>query len=234
MPSVGVACVRYLVFFFNFLFAVTGLVVIVTGAIIQSSYHHYSNFLGESFWTAPIVLIVIGSVIFVVACFGCCGAAKESPCMIITFSVFLGLVFLAEIGIGVAGYYKHEELSGVLEKGFNETLDNYSNSLPAQEAWNLVQSEMKCCGVNGPKDWEPIFKNDTVPKSCCHELPIGTTKCTRKHADPEGCFPKLSAFLGSKSLILAGIGVGLAAVQLVAVLLACCLYGSFRRQYETV
>ncbi|EAT45481.1 AAEL003236-PA [Aedes aegypti] len=93
---------------------------------------------------------------------------------------------------------------------------------------------MKCCGVNGPEDWQPIFKNDTVPKSCCHELPIGVNRCTRKYADPEGCFPKLSAFLGSKSLLMAGIGVGLAAIQLVAVLLACCLYGSFRRQYETV
>ncbi|KFB47952.1 AGAP008527-PA-like protein [Anopheles sinensis] len=68
----------------RFSLKVTGLVVIVTGAIIQSNYYHYSNFVGDNFWTAPIVLIVIGSIIFVVACFGCCGAAKESPCMIIT------------------------------------------------------------------------------------------------------------------------------------------------------
>uniref|UniRef100_A0A2M4AUK4 Tetraspanin n=2 Tax=Anopheles triannulatus TaxID=58253 RepID=A0A2M4AUK4_9DIPT len=234
MPSLGISCVRYLVFFFNFLFAITGGIVVITGTVIQSYYYHYSNFVGESFWTAPIVLIVIGSIIFVVACFGCCGAAKESPCMIITFSIFLGVVFLVEIGIGVAGYYKHEQLSGILEKGFNKTLESYPNDKGAQEAWNLVQSEMQCCGINGPEDWEPIYKNDTVPRACCHRMPVGVNKCTREYASTEGCFSKLSNFLGSKSLILAGIGIGLAIVQLIAVLLACCLYGSFRRQYETV
>ncbi|KAL9707367.1 hypothetical protein quinque_010885 [Culex quinquefasciatus] len=169
--------------------------------------------LGESFWTAPIVLIVIGSVIFVVACFGCCGAAKESPCMIITFSVFLGLVFLAEIGIGVAGYYKHEELSGAGEGLQRNAGQLLQQSLPAQEAWNL----------------DPV--GDEVLRLV---LPRAADRDEQVHPEarrPGGLLPrKLSAFLGSKSLILAGIGVGLAAVQLVAVLLACCLYGSFRRQ----
>lgn len=129
------------------------------------------------------------------------------------FSIFLALVFLAEIGIGIAGYYKHEELSGILEKGFNKTLDSYATDKGAQEAWNLVQSEMVCCGIKGPEDWEPIYKNDTVPRACCHRMPVGVNKCTREYASTEGCFSKLSSYLGSKSLILAGIGIGLAIVQ---------------------
>lgn len=63
--------------------------------------------------------------------------------MICTFSIFLTLIFIAEIAIGIVGYIKHAELRGVLEQQFNKTLDDYANSIEAQHAWSLVQSEME-------------------------------------------------------------------------------------------
>lgn len=53
------------------------------------------------------------------------------------------LIFIAEIAIGITGYVKHAELKGVLEHQFNKTLDEYANSIEAQHAWSLVQSEME-------------------------------------------------------------------------------------------
>lgn len=121
----------------------TGLFTIVVGAVIQSSYQHYENFVGENFWTAPILLMIVGSLIFVISFLGCCGALRESSWMICTFSIFLTLIFIAEIAIGIAGYIKHAELRGVLEQQFNKTMDDYANSIEAQHAWSLVQSEME-------------------------------------------------------------------------------------------
>ena len=63
--------------------------------------------------------------------------------MICTFSIILTIIFIAEICIGVAGYMKHAELKGVLEQQFNKTLDDFANSIEAQHAWSLVQSEMQ-------------------------------------------------------------------------------------------
>lgn len=120
----------------------------------------------------------VGSLIFVISFFGCCGALRESSWMILTFSVFLTLVFVTEIGIGVAGYIKHGELPGILEKQFNKTMEDYTNSVEAQHAWSLVQGELECCGIHGPTDWRPIFKNKTVPAMCCHILPEGVKHCT--------------------------------------------------------
>jgi len=37
-----------------------------------------------NFTASPIAMMVVGSIIFVVAFFGCCGAFRESHCMIIT------------------------------------------------------------------------------------------------------------------------------------------------------
>lgn len=69
----------------------TGLIVFTVGAVILARYYHYYNFVGEAYWSAPLVLIVVGAVVFIIAFFGCCGAIKESSCMILTVSATLNL-----------------------------------------------------------------------------------------------------------------------------------------------
>ncbi|KAG4070067.1 hypothetical protein HA402_013727 [Bradysia odoriphaga] len=229
MGACGVSCVKYLVFVFNLLFALTGLAILCVGAIIQSTYHHYSTFVGASFWSAPILLIVVGAIVFVIAFLGCCGALKENSCMVSAFYCWSS--FCAELGIGIAGYVKHGQLEGILETGFNKTMAEYSKN---EEAWDLVQKEMHCCGIKGPADYQPIFQNNSLPNSCCTKFPPNSNVCTQQNALQDGCMPKLLHFLESKSLILAGVGIGIALVQLIGVCYACCLYRAFRRNYETV
>uniref|UniRef100_A0A1A9WP44 Uncharacterized protein n=1 Tax=Glossina brevipalpis TaxID=37001 RepID=A0A1A9WP44_9MUSC len=35
------------------------------------------------------------------------------------------------------------------------------------EAWNHIQSEMMCCGIDDPTDWRRLSLNKTLPSSCC-------------------------------------------------------------------
>ncbi|XP_059616981.1 CD63 antigen [Phlebotomus argentipes] len=234
MASCGIICVKYLMFLFNLLFALTGLLILTVGAIIQSSYNHYSNFVDHTIWVAPILLIIVGSIVFIIAFFGCCGAVKENSCMVLTFSVFLIIIFLLEIGIGIAGYVKHGQLEDILEKGFNSTLHNYDKNVDSQHAWSLIQSELKCCGIQGPSDWQQVFHNTTLPTSCCIEMPVNVNQCTKEFAMKDGCMPELLALLQKNALILAGVGIGIAVVQLLAVCFACCLSRAFKRNYEAV
>lgn len=82
---------------------------------------------------------MVGALAFLIAFVGCCGAVKESSCMVLTFSVFLVVIFLCEIGIGIAGYIKHGQLNAILEKGFNQTMIDYEENV---DAWKLIQSEV--------------------------------------------------------------------------------------------
>lgn len=234
MASCGVICVKYLMFLFNLLFALTGLFILTIGAIIQSSYHHYANFVDESVSVAPILLIVVGSVVFIIAFFGCCGAVKENSCMVLTFSGFLILIFLLEIGIGIAGYVKHGQLEEILEKGFQSTLQNYEHNIDSKHAWNLIQAELDCCGIHGTQDWAPIFKNASLPRDCCSELPFNNVECTAHYAHQNGCLPRLLSILQTNTLILGAVGVGIAIIQLLAVCFACCLSRAFSKNYESV
>lgn len=88
----------------------TGLSILTVGAFIESTYHHYGDFVGECVrntqlmvdylthitykrthigsyvWSAPIMLIVVGALVFIIAFVGCCGAVKESSCMVLSVS----------------------------------------------------------------------------------------------------------------------------------------------------
>lgn len=143
------------------------------------------------------------------------------PCLSIQnvqFSILLVLIFLTEIGVGIAGYIKHSELPGILDSQFNKTLETYKTDADAKQSWNLIQEEFKCCGISKPEDWKPIFRNDTVPRSCCPpgtippDLPKNTT-CTQEFAAKQGCKNRLYDFLDGYALILGGVGLGIAAIQ---------------------
>lgn len=55
------------------------------------------------------------------------------------FCILLLLIFLCELGIGIAGYVKHGELENILEKGFNQTMADYSNH---EDSWDMIQKEV--------------------------------------------------------------------------------------------
>merc|ERR1711937_705598 len=106
--------IKYLLFFFNLLFALSGLLLIITGCVIQGAYSDYLDFLGDDFFNTPVFMIVVGCIIFFVAFFGCCGAIKENHCMTTTFAFLLGIIFLMEIGAGIAAYKLKGQVNDLL------------------------------------------------------------------------------------------------------------------------
>jgi CD63 antigen len=68
-------------------FQISGIAILSVGAIIQNFYSNYTDFLHGKFFVGPVLLIVVGVIVFVVAFFGCCGAIKENHCMILTVSL---------------------------------------------------------------------------------------------------------------------------------------------------
>ena len=62
--------VKYLMFFFNFIFFLSGLALIVIGAMIRSDYGDYFSYTDSKFATAEIFIIVIGIVVFLIGFFG--------------------------------------------------------------------------------------------------------------------------------------------------------------------
>ncbi|XP_012057731.1 PREDICTED: CD63 antigen-like [Atta cephalotes] len=236
MVSGGMACVKYLLFLFNLIFAITGIVFISVGGVILVVYSGYSNFVDSWFFAAPLLMIVVGVIVFLVSFFGCCGAVKENHCMIITFSVLLLLIFALELGAGITGYMMRGEVANMLENRLNDTLRQYELNPDIRRSWDIMQHDLQCCGMNNPADWLHVgFRDNTVPDSCCKEIPA-QSRCDLNsiHVNSDGCMMKLQSAIENNAMILGGVGIGVALIQLIGVVFACCLARSIRREYETV
>lgn len=241
-------CIKYLLFGFNLVFAITGLALIITGGVIQGAYSQYLDFLGDQFFNTPVLLVVVGCIIFCITFFGCCGAVKENHCMTLTFSVLLALIFVIELGAGISAYMLRSQVHGIVQTNMEKGLLNYGKegSEGVTETWNIVQHELTCCGAEEYKDWVNTTyssdNNNAVPDSCCLVDAEGcgkgilsldeTEAATKIHT--AGCLDEFQTLIINNVATVGSIGVVIALIQIIGVVFACCLAKNIKSQYETV
>ena len=190
----------------------------------------------DKFWTGAVLLISVGSIVFLVSFLGCCGAIRNSNVMVMSFAVLLIIIFILELTAAVAGYLLRDDVHNVVEGALNKSIYNYPNDTRTQEGWNVMQYDFSCCGVNGPADWQKVFGNNVLPDVCCPDKDAAD-KCTMDGShkyNKIGCLNIFENFLKEKALIAGSVGLGVCFIQLAGVVLACCLGRAIRKDYETV
>ncbi|XP_055296819.1 23 kDa integral membrane protein-like isoform X2 [Sitodiplosis mosellana] len=228
--DLGLTFTKYVVFFFNFLFAIIGIAMITVGAIVRTKIVDYHDFIDYDLTPYPILLIVAGCVVFLIAFLGCCGACKESTCMIFLYSIIVILIVAFEVGIIVAAYVKRNDVENIVDKKLNYTLHKVNEIDTFAASWHLLQTELKCCGIKGPEDWDGILPGqNSLPASCC--LREKGAQCSKGDASvqKDGCKAKFLDYLKSNLVTVAGVGIGVAVIQLFAIVFSCCLYSAYRR-----
>ncbi|KAM6977573.1 CD63 antigen [Aplochiton taeniatus] len=170
----GMKCVKYLLFLSNFIFWLCGLALIILGVLVQIALHK-TLLIQDASASAPLVIIAVGVVILFISFFGCCGACKESHCMVTMFSVLLCLIIIVEIGAAIAAYVFRGKVTEVVQNSLTEMITRYSNSSEEfKKVVDRLQEDLKCCGIHNSSDWVH-FKpdSDSVPDSCCVNVTTG-------------------------------------------------------------
>jgi len=186
-------CVKYTMFFFNFLFWLSG--VLLVGVGVYAALDKWSS--GEAFKLQTIfdvmfnigfLLMIIGGIVFVVSFAGCIGALRENMCLLRFYSLCLLIFFLAEMTLLALSFIYPNKLTEFLETELSEKLiKSYRDDLDFQNLIDLVQQDFKCCGISpeGYLDWDkneyfnctkrkednPSVERCGVPYSCCHAQP---------------------------------------------------------------
>jgi len=222
--------VKYFMVLCNILFAIAGIALIGFGAYAQIAAKDYLNFLGDNYVNTPIFIIILGGVIFAIAFFGCCGAWQENKCLIYTYSVLLVIILIAQVAAGVTAFVLKGDLKTEITKNMNNGLTNYNSSgyEGVTLTWDLVQKELKCCGVENYNDWKNVtqFSAGAVPDSCCiggqvegcGKAPVDATKIYS-----QGCFTLFSEEFISNLTIVGAVALGIAVGELLAIAFSCCL-----------
>lgn len=214
----GMSIVKFIVFTFNLLCALGGLALLVLGAFIQANIKFVIDVVNDYKFTAPaIVLIVVGSIIFIIAFLGCCGAAKESHCMLISYAVLLCCIFIVEVVIASLAFVYRKDAEDLILKSLDDMYTQYPNDPNIREIVDSMQTNMQCCGENGPLDWF-----GTLPKSCFpSDSLIPYTS---------GCRSKLVEFMNWSGNVLGGVALGIAAIEIVGIIFSCCLANTIKNE----
>jgi len=225
-------CIKYLMFFFNFLFWLSGLILIIIGAIVRDKYGDYFSFVDNKFANAPMLIIVVGVIVFIIGFLGCCGAVKENYCMVTTFAVLLALIFILEIVAGALGISYKSKVNVEVEKRLQLAVNEYRTSKGAKDLLDWAQETMNCCGYAGPAD----YVNGTCPGAgnavaSCHV----DNDCKKDLRDTKkGCKDAFIAFVKSNMALVGGVAIGIAFIQLLGIIFACLLMRAIKGEYEVV
>lgn len=233
--DVGLRCIKYLLFAVNSLFVLTGVMIISVGTTIYAVYENFSHFLDPSYFSPATLLIVVGIFIFIIAFMGCCGAIRESTCMVLVFAVLLSFVLVLELAAAIAAYSLQDGIKDLLAEKINLTMHQYGKNQEATFAINFMQSRLHCCGYNNSMDWVNVSLNETnmdVPDSCCayiiDEIAEFAGRCHGRYQD--GCISRLSIIVYRSALYIGTGAVAIALIQLTGIMFACMLGRAIRRQ----
>lgn len=231
--------IKYVLFVFNLIFYLAGIALIVAGALVQTMFREYFVFFGGQFNAAAILLVVVGVIVFFIGFFGCCGAYKENHCMLMTFAVLLGIVFILEVAAAISAKILNNELRDLVRQKMNDTIIRYQEP-KVKQVWDSTQIKLHCCGSVSYKDWsrnDALSNNSSVPDSCCKTEPIDQCGVgALNQQDPpkinqEGCANTMIAWAKKNILIIGIVALVLAFIQIVGIIIACCLAAAIRKDY---
>ncbi|XP_037547266.1 CD81 molecule a [Nematolebias whitei] len=154
-------CIKYLLFFCNFIFWLAGGVIL--GVALWLRHDKQISSLLEleldgthppsSFYICVHILIAVGAVMMVVGFLGCYGAIQESQCLLGTFFVCLVILFACEVAAGIWGYMHREtvsqEMKNFYDSVYNQaTLENLQQEkkTAVAQVLKVFHETLQCCG----------------------------------------------------------------------------------------
>ncbi|XP_038840921.1 CD9 antigen-like [Salvelinus namaycush] len=208
----GMKCVKYLLFIFNFIFWLMGSLVLAVGLWLRFDPETVALLNGDgapdTFFYGVYILIIAGSLVMLVGFFGCCGAIRESQCLLGSFFACLLIIFGAEVAAGVFGFLNKdkiiEDVQNYYIKSYND--DNSNNNTMIQNSYHKV---LNCCGTS---------------QSVCPEAP----------ADTKDCEVGIKEFFNSKLYIIGYVGIGIAGVMIIGMIFSMVLCCAIRNSREII
>ncbi|KAM4737431.1 tetraspanin-2-like [Anableps anableps] len=206
----GMKCVKYLLFVFNFIFWLMGSFVLAVGLWLRFDPETVSLLSGnkapDTFFLGVYILIGAGSLIMLVGFFGCCGAVRESQCLLGSFFTCLLIIFGAEVAAGVFGFLNKDKIIEDVQNFYTKTYSDDNNSTMILS----YQKVLNCCGTkSSPCDAEPESEN-------------------------KDCETGIKEFFDSKLFIIGYVGIGIAGVMIIGMIFSMVLCCAVRNSREVI
>ncbi|KAM6981171.1 CD9 antigen-like [Aplochiton taeniatus] len=211
----GMKCVKYLLFIFNFIFWLSGFLVLAVGLWLRFDPNTVQLLTGngapETFFLAVYILIGAGGLMMLVGFFGCFGAVRESQCLLGSFFACLLIIFGAEVAAGVFGFLNKEQIIEEVQKFYSSSIVDASNTNGTQIA-SIYHTVLSCCG--------------------------GSTRdivlCPETDEETPDCLTAITEFFNEKLFIIGYVGIGVAGVMVIGMIFSMVLCCAIRNNREVI
>ncbi|XP_029961512.1 tetraspanin 36 [Salarias fasciatus] len=225
----GIATSKSILLFLSLVFWAAGAALAYVGAYVIKSYGSFENFIQDKYTLVPAAIIIgISVVMFIIGLVGCCSTIRESKLGLSFFFCIIMVIFAAEVTALVFNFIYQNRLGQGIDRSMNDVFNKYGDG-EATAAVDILQAELKCCGVSNYTSWTNTswFRqhNNTVPLSCCKEK---NSTCTGSLSQPdllyqEGCEVSLVRFLHDVLRYAMLVVLGFAIIKFFGMLSVCVI-----------
>ncbi|KAL7985400.1 hypothetical protein Chor_003970 [Crotalus horridus] len=121
--------------------------------------------------TGLYVLIGAGVLMMAVGFFGCCGAARESQCLLGAFFTCLLVIFAAEIAAGVFAFLGKKTAVNEVQAIYEKAYENYISDQSKNKTIIRFHDALQCCGKDSDAQVKPTCPKEIVSsKNCLTEI----------------------------------------------------------------
>ncbi|XP_066481721.1 tetraspanin-1 [Tiliqua scincoides] len=175
------------------------------------------------------LLIAIGVVLFVLGFLGCCGAQKESKCLLIMFFSIVLIIFIVEVAAAVVALVYTSLAETILQTTVTPSLKkDYAKNPDITTVWNTTMIKLKCCGLMNYTDFDDSYYFQTYheyPPTCCsNDTQATCTAGLASKSNVRGCFSQLLSEIRTHAGVVGGVAAGIAALEIAAMAVAMYLY----------
>ncbi|CAG9563342.1 unnamed protein product [Danaus chrysippus] len=224
MDSCG-RCMKISLVAMNVLTFLGGVLALGIGVWIWVSRSFPSTLMSNNMFIASVAVVVaMGAAVMILSLLGCCGAAKEVKCMLLTYYILVFIIFVVMLVGGILLFVFRVKVLSTLEREMHASIPNYGTRREYTRAWDETQTKLQCCGVKSYKDW-----NDNVPESCCVEVYPGQRRDCKYSQNPttmymDGCFNKTVDLLREDAAYVGTVAVVVALIMVLALIFSCGLF----------
>ena len=153
-----------------------------------------------------VSLIVAGGCATFVSFFGCCGSAISSRPLLLVYAATLAALIAAQITLITLGVVYRNDIDDFLRREIGKDIfTNYKSNLRIAKAWDRLQTNLECCGVESPADWarnnvqsigftsapatQSMSSSSVIPMSCCRV--VSGNQCLLRNSYKDGCYDKI-------------------------------------------
>ncbi|CAH6790702.1 tetraspanin-1 [Phodopus roborovskii] len=231
--------IKVMMFLFNLLIFLCGVALLAVGIWVSVDGTSFLKMFGSQsssamqFVNVGYFLIAAGAVVFILGFLGCYGAHSENKCALLMFFVILLIIFIAEIAAAVVALVYTTMAEQLLTSFVVPAIKtDYGYKTEFTQVWNSTMQGLKCCGFNNYTDFNTstYFQETKVfPPYCCFNSTSGTLEepCNEEKAkdlEVQGCFKQLLHDIRTNAVTAGGVGVGIAALELAAMIVSMYLY----------